>query len=217
MGSVIVKEWNGGRSGSLLQSGALVSKPAFPEAQKLQQWWTQGGSAQSFTSLSDLGGGSGAGRGIDAKGMDLAQMRRATSQLGDKTEYYSIPCRLAIVQTKKQGEIQPLFYIACQEAIEGRTLPCQRRVDSSGFCAACNRAGKAAPRLNIRVRVSDHEDSAWLTTFHEAAQQVLGVTAEEVQAMETNDREELEALLATKYFNQPLQVTLRAKLDSYQG
>merc|ERR1711879_313095 len=120
---------------------------------------------------------------------------------------------------KKQGEIQPLFYIACQEAIEGRTLPCQRRVDSTGFCASCNRAGKAAPRLNIRCRFMDFADSAWITTFHEAAQQVLDLKAEEVQNMEGGEggRELLESAMSTKYFNQPLQVTLRAKMDTYQG
>merc|ERR1712083_580939 len=58
-----------------------------------------------------------------------------------------------------------------------------------------------------------------ITTFHEGAQQVLGMKAEEVQELETGiaGREALEAAIGNAYFSQPLQVTLRAKLDSYNG
>merc|ERR1711920_1054061 len=156
---------------------------------------------------------------MGAKAVNLAEMRRAADGVLDQPEFYNVVCRLALVQTQKQGEPQPLCYLACQEPKEGNGFPCNRRVDSSGFCASCNRAGKVAPRLNIRCRFSDFEDSAWITTFHEAAQDVLGLKAEEAQSMENGSggHEALEATITNKYFNQPLQVTLRAKLDSYQG
>jgi len=217
--SVLVKEWQGGRAGSLLEAGSMIVHPTFPAAQKVQQWWSQGGSTQNLTALSKAGGAGGVARNVDAKPMTLGGMRLATAGLASQPEHYSIVCRLAIVQTRKQGEVQPLYYTACQEHKEGTTLPCNRRVDGSGFCASCNRAGKVAPRLNLRCRFSDFEDSAWLTTFHEAAQDVLGLKSEEVESLETGTggREALEAAVSSKYFNQPLQITLRAKLDSYQG
>lgn len=217
---VVIKEFQGGRSGSLLAGGHLVMNPAFPEALKVQQWWFHGGgSTQNLTSLSQTAGGSGVARSFNAKPMNLAEMRRASDGLSEQPEHYSIVCRLAMVQTRKQGETQPLYYLACQEPKEGRGVPCNRRVDSTGFCATCNRAGKTAPRLNIRCRFSDFADSAWITTFHEGAQQVLSLTAEEVQALETGEggREALETIISSKYFKQPLQVTLRAKLDNYNG
>merc|ERR1712039_598380 len=148
---------------------------------------------------------------------NLAEMRSASEGLMDQPEHYSIVCRLALVQTRKQGETQPLYYLACQEPREGTSLSCNRRVDSSGFCASCNRTTKSAPRLNIRCRFADYADSAWITTFHEGAQQVLGLKAEEVQELEKGDRDNLEAIVGHTYFNQPLQVTLRAKLETYQG
>lgn len=111
------------------------------------------------------------------------------------------------------------MYMACQEPKEGNGLPCNRRIDSSGFCAACNRAGKAAPKLNLRCRFADFCDGAWLTTFHEPAQRALGMTAEEAQALEAGEggREDLETKVRSCYFQQPLQVTVRAKLDNYNG
>merc|ERR1711957_650716 len=72
---------------------------------------------------------------------------------------------------------------------------------------------------NIRVSLRDYADSAWITTFHEAAQNVLGLKSEEVQEMEAGSggREALEATISSKYFNEPMQVTLRAKMDNYMG
>merc|ERR1719210_968310 len=151
--------------------------------------------------------------------MDIAELRRAAEQVMHQPELFSIVCRLAMVQMQKRGEPQPLFYTACQELKEGTSFPCNRRVDSSGFCASCNRAGRAAPRFNLRCRFSDAGDNAWITTFHEAAQQVVGLTSEEAQGLEQGEagREALEGAIMSKYFNQPLQVTLRAKLDTYNG
>eukprot|EP00413_Alexandrium_margalefii_P017063 CAMPEP_0204531998 /NCGR_PEP_ID=MMETSP0661-20131031/11482_1 /ASSEMBLY_ACC=CAM_ASM_000606 /TAXON_ID=109239 /ORGANISM="Alexandrium margalefi, Strain AMGDE01CS-322" /LENGTH=461 /DNA_ID=CAMNT_0051538197 /DNA_START=54 /DNA_END=1439 /DNA_ORIENTATION=+ len=215
---VTVKEWNGGRSGSLSEGGALVFEPKIPEADRVRQWWSQGGSTQSLTSLTVEGGAGGARRAV-AKTSDLAGLRQLSEQVVDQPELCSVVCRLALVQLQKKGEVQPLCYTACQELKEGRSLPCNRRVDSSGFCASCNRAGKATPRFNLRCRFADFGDNAWLTTFHEAAEQVVGMTAQQAQSIEQGEggREALDAAIAGTYFSRPLQLTVRAKLDTYNG
>merc|ERR1719270_2380881 len=98
-------------------------------------------------------------------------------------------------------------------------MPCNKRVDDSGFCAACGRAGRAEPRLNLRCRFADREDSVWVTTFHEPAQSVLSMKSEEAQALQNGDggREALESAISRRYFHSPLQLTVRAKLDTYGG
>lgn len=217
--SVLLKEWNGSKSSSLLESGAIVAKPTGPEVEKVQRWWSQGGSTQSLTQISQSSGGSGGNNAPAGKSMDLSTMKRATEQVLEQAQYFTCVSRLALVQTRKQGEVQPLYYMACQEPKEGNGLPCNRRVDAEGFCASCNRAGKAAPRFNLRCRFSDYGDSSWLTTFHEGAVKVLGQTADEARALETGEggREALEASIRARYFGEPLQVTVKAKLDSYNG
>jgi len=215
---VTIKEWNGGRSGSLSEGGALIFKATVPEAKRVEEWWSNGGKSQSLTALSKTTGG-GSSRAMNAKQLDLTAVRQACEQVYQQPEIFSVVCRLALVQMQKRGEPQPLYYTACQEPKDGRALPCNRRVDSSGFCGACNRAGKAAPRFSLRCRFSDAGDNAWITTFHEAAQQLVGITSEEAQSLEQGEggREELEGAIMAKYFSRPLQVTLRAKLDSYNG
>mmetsp|Transcript_16132 Transcript_16132/g.37766 ORF Transcript_16132/g.37766 Transcript_16132/m.37766 type:complete len:461 (-) Transcript_16132:54-1436(-) len=214
---VQVKEWNGGRSGSLSEGGALVLQLQTPEGKRLQQWWASGGSTQSLTALSHAGGFTSSTGGKAAA--DLAELRRLSEQVLEKPQHFSVVCRLAMVQTMKRGEAQPLVYSACQEPKEGKMLPCNRRVDSSGFCASCNRAGRVALRFNLRCRFADQGDAAWLTTFHEAAQQVLGLSAERANELEQGEggREALEAAIANCYFRQPLRLTMRAKLESFQG
>jgi len=215
---VLVKEWNGGRSGSLLEAGSLHFAPASPEADKVRQWWAQGGSTQGLTALSMEGAGAGGSR-VAGKACTLAEVRKAAELVSSQPETFSVTCRLALVQTRKQGEQAPLMYMACQEPRPGSSLSCNRRVGEDGFCTSCNRSGKAAPRMNLRCRFSDAGDSLWLTTFHEAAQQVLRTSAEQAREVETGSggRDALEGLIRREYFSRPLQVTVRAKQDTYQG
>lgn len=211
---VIVKEWGNGRKGSLLEAGALLISPTIPEAEKVRQWWSQGGSSQTLSALSD--GAFVGGKAPVGKSASLSDIRVAAEQATFSEEVFSVVCRLAIVQTKKQGEEQPLYYMACMELKEGNKLPCNRRVDPSGFCVVCNRSGKVAPRFNLRCKFSDCEDSTWLTTFHEAAKGALSMEAFELKDLE-QDREAMEAAIRHSYFQQPLRITIRAKPDNYNG
>jgi replication factor A1 len=222
--SVSIKEWNGSRSGSSLQSGTFTFNATSPEAKRVQEWWSQGGSSQEVLQLSEAAGNSGEGRARNATQTNLAGVRRAAESISSQPELFSVVARLGLVQTRKQGEPQPLHYMACQEPKEGNGWPCNKRVDEQGFCASCNRAGKVAPRLNVRCRFMDYEEQAWLTSFHEAACKILEMSAEEVRAMEEAaaqkgeaGREELEAVIRKSYFQKPMNVTVRAKLDHYNG
>lgn len=68
---VLVKEWNGGRSGSLMGGGAFVASPVEPEALRLKEWWAHGGSSQKASALSQSGPGAGGSRLSNAKVVDL--------------------------------------------------------------------------------------------------------------------------------------------------
>jgi hypothetical protein len=219
--SVLVKDFNGGRSGSLLQSGSIAFSPAVAEAKRVKEWWSQGGSSQQLVQLSTQGGG-GDSRAQNAKPTTMAGLRDVAERLTSQPEIFTATTRLALVQTRKQGEPQPLHYMACQEPKEGRGWPCNKRVDEHGYCASCNRAGKTAPRLNLRCRFVDAEDQSWLNCFHDAATKVLGISAEEVSKMESaatneNGREELDSAIKKSYFGKPLRLTMRGVMDTYNG
>lgn len=217
---VLVKEWKDGRVGSLVQGGAFIIEPTVPEAEKVKEWWSQGGANQILTALSpEIVAGSG-GHTSGGKVGTMADLIKASATVFGQSEIYSIVCRLAMVQTRRQGDIQPLHYLACQELKEGNGLPCNRRVDESHFCAACNKTGKVAPRYNLRCLFVDFGDSAWLTTFHEGAQRILGMDSTVAREMELSGdggRAKVEAAIRGRYFDLPFQATLRAKPDTFNG
>jgi replication factor A1 len=219
--SVLVKEFQKSRNGSLMAQGGIHFKPTAPEAEKVQRWWTEGGKSQSITSLSQAGDGSGmiSSRMQNGRSCSFAEMKLAADQVGQAPEMYTVVCRLALVQTQKQGEPQPLHYTACAEPKEGNRLPCNRRLDEGGFCASCNRAGKAVERFNTRCKFADYGDSGWITTFHEGSAAVLGMKADDAKAMEqgAGGREALESAIRQRYFTQPMQVLMRGKQDFYNG
>ncbi|CAK9038637.1 unnamed protein product [Durusdinium trenchii] len=181
MKGVMVKEWQGGRSGSLTEGGLMVMQPDIPEAKAVSAWWQSTGHAQEITFISQTNGLPGPR--ASGKTMDIMQMKQASEQMVTEQETFSIYCRLAAVQTRKRDEVQPLVYNACMElkdGMNGRTLPCNRRVDENGFCAVCDKKGKAGPRLNLRCRFEDASGNCWLTTFHPAAEKILALSAQEV-------------------------------------
>jgi len=215
---VLIKEFNGGRSAGSIESTTLVLRPESPEAQRVQRWWAEGGSKQGLTSLRGTGGGGGAGR--NAEQCTVAELRRKVERVGEQQEVYSFTGRVALVCTDKKGEQVALHYVACAEPKEGNGLPCNRRVDAGGFCAACNKTGKTSIKLNVRCRYSDFSDSLYLTTFNEGAVKVLGMSGEELAAVDTSadgGRERLETILRQRCFLEPMEITARAQLQSYQG
>lgn len=219
MKGVMVKEWQGGRSGSLTEGGLMVMQPDIPEAKAVSAWWQSTGHAQEITFISQTNGLPGPR--ASGKTMDIMQMKQASEQMVTEQETFSIYCRLAAVQTRKRDEVQPLVYNACMElkdGMNGRTLPCNRRVDENGFCAVCDKKGKAGPRLNLRCRFEDASGNCWLTTFHPAAEKILALSAQEVQDIEQNQgREGIENKLKETYYGEMLQIIVRAKPESYNG
>jgi len=217
---VLIKEFNGGRNGSTSPTTTVELNSTNEDAQKMALWWKQGGSAQNLTSLRGVGGTGGAAA-ANAERCSVAEMRSRSELVGETPQLFKVTARLGGVQTRKLGDMVPLHYMACCEMKESQygQLACNKRVDASGFCNSCNKAGKTAVRLNIRSRLSDFGDSVWLTTFHEAAEKVLNMTGDQVAATDvgTEGREKMEELMKQHYFGEPMDFTIRCKLDFYQG
>jgi len=80
---VLLKEWNGGRDGSLGDSSVILLNPeGLPEAARIQQWWSQGGKSQNLTPLGASGGAGGAAK--NAQRVSVSEMRRNAELVSDK-------------------------------------------------------------------------------------------------------------------------------------
>jgi len=162
--------------------------------------------------------GSGGGAGKNAKEVSLTELRQIAQTLPENPTTYKVTARLGQIQTTKQGQKQPLSYMACSAPREGTQLMCNKRVDETGKCPVCGSMGKAVARLNTRCRFVDYADSIWCTTFHEGAEALLGMTGDEIHALEQADGTDVEDAIKQKYYQgTPFQLTIRVKTDMYQG
>merc|ERR1719162_2398949 len=106
---VLVKAWGEGRMGSLLSGGQLELEAKRPEVERVRDWWRRGGSTQSFKAISTR---VGHGSVPEGKRVSIAEMRQASEHIAYQPEVFTLTCRLALVQLRKQGEPQPLLYSA---------------------------------------------------------------------------------------------------------
>ena len=73
--------------------------------------------------------------------------------------------------------------------------------------------------MSTRCRFTDFADSAWVTAYHEATVGALGMTGVELSRFDDSPegRDGLERCLRLRYFAEPLEITVRAKLHMYMG
>lgn len=210
-----VSDFNERSASTLNSSHVKINPPDLKEAQRLREWWTKGGSSAELQALSQQRAIGGARANVQE--LDLAEVRAKAEAVGQQPEFYSTVARLRLVQTQKQGEKVPLYYHACTEKREGSNgLLCNKRCDENGFCPLHQKTVTTAVRLITRCQFTDHSDSLWLGTFDNGAQAVLGKTGSEIEAMDKAG-EKLQSFLQTKYYAAPFKLTLRSKMEQYNG
>jgi len=203
------------RSGSTISGSVIQFNPeGVPEVARLASWWAQGGSKQQLTALSQQRG-PGAGVAANAKMVDLSELRSQIESLGEKPEYFQIVARLQRIQFRAREEKRVIYYVACAEP-KTNGLSCNRKVMEDGTCPVCDKQGKTSVRLIPRCLFADPSDGLWFSTFDQAAQAVLGYTGEEVRDADKGG-DKLEDMLQAKYNMAPFKLSLRARLEEYQG
>ncbi|CAJ1380517.1 unnamed protein product, partial [Effrenium voratum] len=161
------------------------------EFARVAAWWYKGGNQQRLTYISHSSSPAGS----------LRPSQRATS----------------VEISAMSQQAMPLYYMACLELKDGGSLQCNRRVDETGYCRMCQKSGKVGPRLNVRCRFHDAFGSCWVTVFHPAAEKVLGSTAECIVELSQQSEEICEEALKDTYYDEMLELQLRAKPDTWGG
>jgi len=203
----------GERSGSTTSQTTVKFNPEdVPEVKRIQTWWSEGGSKQQLTNLTQRGGG---GARADAKVLSLSEVRDQVELVGSKTEFFNTVARLQQVQLRKQGEKKEIYYLACAEPKQNG-LKCNRKVTDDGHCPVCDKSVETAVRLMPRCSFGDSTDQLWMTCFDSGAQAVLGMTGNEIRTADKSG-DKLESTLQPNLNKFPFKLTLRARREEYQG
>lgn len=201
---VKVSDFNG-RSLSVAMSSTLQINPDIREAHLLKGWYDREGCNLEVESISSkMGSASG---NLSGQWKTFAQVNTEQLGMGDKPEYYVT--KATVVMLRKEN----CMYMACP------TEECNKKVIdmNNGLyrCEKCNREFTEFKwRLLLSISLADFTENQWVTCFQEAAEAILGVTAQELGSLKETDEDKFNEVLAEANFKSYI-FKLRTKLETY--
>ncbi|XP_073016639.1 replication protein A 70 kDa DNA-binding subunit B-like [Primulina eburnea] len=170
-----------GVSLSTLSKSVLVVNPATPEAKKLRSWFESEGKETPMASVgSGLSPSSKGGvRSMYSDRVSLAHITNNPSLGEDKPVFF---CIKAYISTIKPD--QAMWYRACKTCNKKVT----EAVGSGYWCEGCQKnEEECSLRYIMGVKVSDASGEAYLSVFNEQAEMLLGCSADELNALKSQD------------------------------
>ncbi|XP_010527273.2 PREDICTED: replication protein A 70 kDa DNA-binding subunit B [Tarenaya hassleriana] len=172
-----------GVSLSTIRRSNVVVNPDLPEAKKLKSWYDSEGKEVSMSAIGS-GMSPSAKNGSRSMYSDRVPLSHVISNpsLGEeKPVFFSIRAYISFIKPE-----QTMWYRACKT--------CNKKVTEafgSGYwCEGCQ---KTDEECNLRyimvVKASDSTGEAWLSTFNEEAERIIGRPAEELNKLKSEEGE----------------------------
>ncbi|WVR06269.1 hypothetical protein IAU60_003299 [Kwoniella sp. DSM 27419] len=200
----------GGRSLSMFSSATMSFNPDITEAHQLRGWFDAEGHSKQFQAYTNAMS-SGAGSGAAPKPSEIKTIGQAKDEglgMSEKTDYFTTQATCAFVKQ------ETFSYPACANP-DG----CNKKVIEEGDGWLCEKCDKKWPkpihRYILSMNVMDHTGSFWITAFNETAEQVMGVSANDLMAL----KDEGDGTSFNSYFQKATGKTfsfqMMAKQDSF--
>ncbi|KAI3623252.1 RFA1 [Malassezia furfur] len=197
----------GGRSLSMFSSSSMSLNPDIPESHGLRGWYDNGGHTaeiKSFTRTDAAPAGAG--------GALRPNERRTLEQVKDESlgtsserpDYFNTRATILYIRPNN------LYYTACPE--------CNKKVIDEGDgwrCEKCDRSFPAPVRRYIfSANIADYSGQIWISGFNEIGQQLLGISADELDALRNESEAEFKAVLQ-RAVGRMLLFSCRAKQETF--
>ncbi|MCL7022964.1 hypothetical protein MKW94_028869 [Papaver nudicaule] len=180
-----------GVSLSTVGKSTVVVNPDVPEAEKLRSWFASEGKSKQMTSI---GAGltnlskSGA-KSFYSDRVNLVHITSNPSLGEEKPEFFSIKAYISFIKPDST-----MWYQACKACNKKVTAG----ITSDYRCDGCNmnkNEDEFSLRYIVAFKVSDASGEAWLSTFNEQAEKILGCSADELNQIKQQDQKEFELKL----------------------
>ena len=166
----------GGRSLSMFSSSTMAVNPDIPESHGLRGWYENEGSTaqiQGFSAKLD-GGTSSSTTPRANERRTLAQVKQTS--LGssfDRPDYFNARASILYIRPGT------LYYTACPT--------CNKKVVDDGEGWRCEKCDRSYPepvrRYIFSANVADFSDQIWISGFDEIGRQIIGMPADELDAI----------------------------------
>mmetsp|Transcript_4209 Transcript_4209/g.8036 ORF Transcript_4209/g.8036 Transcript_4209/m.8036 type:complete len:641 (-) Transcript_4209:189-2111(-) len=211
----------GGRTLSASGGNGIIVNPRIPDAERIKRWWYSGGSqAATVKKLSVAGGSGGAGRFPEFKDRQSISAIKS-NQMGynkdKKPEWVSFKATINFIKNDRDGGA---WYPACSNPND----PCKNRckvtqgTEGNWHCERClNSYPSCYYRYIFSATISDASGTTWVSFFDDQAEVLLGMSANDLQRIYSNDGEETyQACFAKAQFTDWV-FTCKVKLEEHQG
>nr|CAD7429216.1 unnamed protein product [Timema monikensis] len=200
-----INEFGGGRSVSMTQASIMLVNPDIPEAHRLKGWFDNHGVTQETVNISARTGTGGAG--VDGNWMSFKEVHNAQLGGGEKPDYFN--CKATVLLVRSENAT----YRACPQG------DCNKKVvDMGNDMYRCEKCQAEYPNFKYRLLLSlclgDWTSNQWVTCFQEVAEEILGVTAQEVGTAENTDQNMYNSFFKNATFKSFI-FKLRAKMEFY--
>ncbi|KAL3155866.1 hypothetical protein ABBQ32_012870 [Trebouxia sp. C0010 RCD-2024] len=203
--SARVGDFNGKTLGTISTSLVDVD-PDVPEAGILRNWFDREGGAQQVAQPLSDGRASGSGR--NERRCTLAQITDEGMGTNGQPAFVQVSAWVNFIRGEN------LFYPACTGQYNGKQ--CNKKLSDQGnawWCERCQAAGTPEWRYMLSLQVSDHTGQEWLTAFQEAGEEIMGMSASDLKALE-DDAKAYDAALQHANLR-PLTFNLKVAEDTY--
>ncbi|KAK1273384.1 hypothetical protein QJS04_geneDACA008000 [Acorus gramineus] len=174
-----------GLSLSSISKTTVVISPDIPEAKKLRSWYDSEGKETSMSSVGSTMASSMSNNGSRSMYSDRVFLSHIINDptLGqDKAVYFSIKVYISFIKPD-----QTMWYRACKTCNKKVT----EALGSGYWCEGCQKNdAECSLRYIMVVKASDPTGEAWLSTFNEQAEKIIGYTADELDRIKREEGEE---------------------------
>ncbi|KAJ3214341.1 Replication factor A protein 1 [Dinochytrium kinnereticum] len=203
----------GGRCLSLGGASSMQLNPELQEAFFLRGWFDSEGQSAEYSSYNQTGVGMAAGGvGMDGGRVEtyklISQIADENLGLNEKPDWFSVAGTISFIRDSN------MWYPACQ------TPDCNKKVFESDRGWRCEKCDKSFPtpcyRYIMSAAICDHTGQEWIQVFNDAAEVLLGRTANELNEIKEQDEGQFKAIVKAAIWSQ-VNVKVRAKAEFYQN
>ncbi|GAU36036.1 hypothetical protein TSUD_208060 [Trifolium subterraneum] len=172
-----------GVSLSAISKSLVLIDPEVPEAQKLRSWYDSEGKDTAMAALSSGSIPSNSGnRSVYTDRVTLSHITSNPSLGAEKPAFFSIRGYISFIKAD-----QAMWYRACKT--------CNKKVtESTGAGYWCESCQKNDEECNLRyimvVKVTDASGEAFISTFNEEAEKIIGCSADELDSLRSQEGED---------------------------